>query len=203
MHGIRPNRSRVAMLAEGARYRAKNLDLVGVYINPLRRAVAFSVSEGAVVGGGRPPVSGGVRTGSSGSSGRPWLKDLVTTLDLLDRGEPVPTSRRHVDQEFLAFLRTVQGRTAMDQRVMLLAEGIEPALSPPIARWLSRHPKVSAQVRTRSGAWNQNVLEWLQATASPRTGDGAPRNLPKLITAVERWKQGNEGGRRPFAWTPE
>lgn len=201
--GIRPNRSRVAMLAQESQFRPKKIDLVGVYVNPPQRAVAISLRDGSSSNGGGSlgAASNGAAAGSS--SRRAWMMDLVTTLNTLDRGEPLRTSRRHVEQEFLTFLRSVQERRLGNEKIVLLAEASKPSLSPQLARWLSRHPHVSTRLRMGSEPWNQSLLEMIKEVPTSRPTESPPPSLPQLMSAVARWKRENDDRARPFAWTSE
>jgi len=194
-YDVRPNRSRVALLAEKSPLRAKKIDVVGLYLHPDRKAIAFSFEDEAP----RPP---GVRDAAH----RPWLKDLVTTLNLLDQrnpqGPPLRSSHRYVNQEFLTFLRSVQeGRTG-DARIHLLAESEGGELGPALVRWLSRHPQVSARVREGGEPWKKQVAEWISELSATRSGSSsAPASLPSLRSALERWARDNRESPPHFAWT--
>lgn len=200
-YGIRPNRSRVALLAQDSRFRLKKVDLVGVYVNPPQRAVALSLSDDSRPG----PVPSVRRSWDDAGSLSPptgtWMKELVTTLNLLDRQDPVRTSKRHIDQEFLSFLRFVQNRRMANDRIVLLAEASGPSLSPQLSRWLSRHPQVSTEVCAGTETWKQKIIEYIRDASENRAPGVAPGGLPKLLNAVDRWKKVSVGGQRPFAWT--
>jgi len=203
MYGIRPNRSRVALLAEDSPFRPKTIDLLGVYVNPPRRVVALSFSDGSnSAATGLAPLRQPPSDPPPGPS-RPWMKDLVTTLGLLDRPGEARTTHRHVDQEFLAFLHSVQLQRAGNEKVALLSDAGDSDLSASVARWLSRHPQIMTQVRGDSESWEQMVLSWIRGLSAGGATESPPRNLPKLAAALARWKRTGGGIDRPFAWTPE
>lgn len=201
-YGIRPNRSTVSLLAQNSRFRPRKVDLLGVYVNPPQRAVAISLSEQAT-DQPAPARRSKEETSSAKGSAGPWMKDLVTTLNLLDQQESVRTSRRHIDQEFLSFLRSVQERRLANDRILLLAEAAGPSLSPRLSRWLSRHPHVSTEVCDGPESWKQKVVETIRGASEDRSTESPPGGLPKLLNAVDRWKRVSDDGQRPFAWTQE
>jgi len=129
------------------------------------------------------------------------MKELVTTLNLLDRQEPVRTSKRHLEQEFLSFLRFVQNRRTANEKIVLLAEPGGPSLSPQLSRWLSRHPQVSTEFCAGPDIWKEKVVEFIRDASENRAEGVAPGGLPKFLTAVDRWKKVSVDGQRPFAWT--
>lgn len=202
-YGIRPNRSRLALLAQDQRFRPKNVDLLGVYVNPPQRAVAISLSESPPPRPGRPRDSPERASEAPARPAGPWMQQLVTTLNLLDGQESVRSSKRHVDQEFLTFLRSVQERRSAGDRIVLLTEASGPTLSPQLSRWLNRHPQVSTELCAGTESWKLKVVESIRDAAANRLAATAPRGLPKLLTAVDRWKRVSDSMGRPFAWTSE
>lgn len=201
-HGIRPNRSRVALLARESQFRQKRMNLVGMYVNPPQRAVAVSLRESSSLPWAKMrTLSPAAAPPPPPGSERPWMQDLITTLNLMDRSEPLRTSHRYLDQEFLAFLRSVDERRSMDEKIFLLAEPSEPALSPHLVRWLSRHPQIFAEQPVGPEAWQRRVVGWLERKWGGLLSEFPPDGLPELMTAVARWKQRNANRFLPFAWT--
>jgi transposase len=188
--GIRPNRSRVAQLVEGSTFRPQRLDVVGLFVNPPQRAIAISFGDES----SRLPQP-------KDPTNRPWLKDLVTTLDLMDQQRPVRTSQRYVDQEFLTFLRSVQERRSRDESIHVFAESKGGSPSPAVSRWLSRNPQVSARLQAGSEPWQQKVLEWIREVLEGRPNGSPPVSLPSLRTALERWMRDGGENVPHFAWT--
>jgi transposase len=190
MFGIRPNRSRVARLVEGSAYRPQRVDVVGLYVNPPQRAIAISFGEES--SRPSPPTN---------PTNRPWLKDLVTTLNLLDHQTSIRSSQRYVDQEFLTFLRSIEEGRSRDESIHLFAESEEGSPSPALTRWLSRHPQVSARVHAGSESWKDVLLDWIREVSASRPTDSPPLSLPSLRTALERWARENRESPPHFAWT--
>lgn len=199
--GLRPNRSRVALLAEGSPFRRRELDLVGVYVNPPQRALALSLRDPLGMPSGDPNPLGGDLSPGPERPTRRWMADLVTTLTCLDADGPPRTSRRHVDQEFLAFLRSVEERLNGNDKVVLFAESSGPSLSPNLQRWLRRHPEFTTQICAGADDWEKKVLEGVRTLTAPRGPPGPPTGLPRFLTAAARWRQESAQSPGPFAWT--
>lgn len=205
MYGIRPQSSRVKILAEHSPYLPMQVDLAGVYVNPPQRAVIFSVrpvgpSPEETVGGPSPrkgPLPAAVDK-------RDWMKDLVTTLAALDRPTGPPTRHRNLDREFLTFLRAVTEHRLGKDRIVLVAESPPPSSSPQISRWLDRHPELTARLVEKSEPLAEGVSRAIGA--SPGVTPAAAyslSNLARLQSAVDRWKRDSQASARPFAWKPE
>lgn len=202
-YGIRPDRSRVALLAQSPRSRPKQVGLVGVYVNPPLRAAALwfgspsQPSRRTAAPGRTDPLRSAFRPGNR------WMADLVTTLNLLDRREPLHTSQRHRDQEFLSFLRSVQERRMGLEKIVMLGEASRPTLSPSLLQWLNRHPQISAEVCTGTERWKQKVLESIRTVPEGRSAQTPPVGLPEFLDAVHRWDSESDRRPRPFAWTED
>jgi hypothetical protein len=129
------------------------------------------------------------------------MADLVTTLSLLDRREPLHTARRFTDQEFLAFLRAVHEGRVGTEKIVLLGKESSSSLSPSLVQWLQRHPQVSTEVCAGTEEWKQKVVESIRETQEGRSRQAPPAGLPSFVSAVSEWSREGENRPRPFAWT--
>ncbi len=200
-HEVRPSRSRVAAIARDPRFRQKSIDVVGVYVNPPRRAVAFSLRDNEGTGPGRTALRHAPPTARPGSKGRSWMADLISTLTLLDNRELQGSAHRLVDPEFLSFLHSVRERRQGREQIRILASSPGGATPAPLTRWLNRHPEFSAHVPVGNPPLQQIVVEWLGEPSSRQMVEDSPASLPGLRTAVERWVRETSDEPRPFAWT--
>ncbi len=201
-HGIRPGDSRVKVLAARSPYHPVRVDLAGVFANPPQRAVVLSVrpiGEGARPPAGSHPASGTLLEDHP-PAGRDWMKDLTTTLALLENPTAPGARRRHLEREFLSFLRAVAERRLDGDRMVVVAESEGPSISPSLVRWLSRHPEVSARVVQGSDAFRETLTNVVR---DPGTGAPCPESLPGFQSAVVRWKRESPMLPRPFAWRPD
>lgn len=200
-HGLGPHRSRLALLTQDPRLRPRAADLVGVYVNPPHRAVALGFGDSSPAAPAARRGSGPEESGSSSRASRPWIADLAATLNLLDQSEPIRTTRRYSEQEFLAFLRTVREGHAGPEKVVLLGPESGPALSPPLEQWLRRHPQVSTEVCTGTEQWKQKVVDSIRGNEEGRLRRPPLAGVTSFLTAVNEWQREGSGRVRPFAWT--
>lgn len=198
-YDVRPDRSWATLLARDPLFGPKKVDLVGVYLNPPRRAVALSFETGSFARTANKGPRSNTLASPTKSESR-WITDLVTTLNYLDGQEPPSTSRRCMDQEFLSFLRSVQQRRLGNVKVVLLAGPNGPSLSPSLLQWLRRHPQVSHETAAEAESWKRKVVTSIWEASDGRSQKAAPSGLPNLLNAVARWKREGEERPRPFAW---
>jgi hypothetical protein len=177
------------------------MDVVGVYVNPPSRAVAISFLDQDGVGP-RPAEDHTLPALREGPGGRrPWMTDLVTSLNLLDSSELKGSARRLLDQEFLSFLHSVLERRHGREQIHLWAATDSTEVPPSLSRFLHRHPEFSARVEQGNAPLRDTVVEWIGDVAVRESTVGSPASLPLLQTAVERWAREAADGPRPFAWT--
>jgi transposase len=200
-YDLRPPRSRRAALARSSEFRPKAIDVVGLYVNPPRKALALSVRdpiEHMPVG----PRAGGFQSALRAPiDRRSWGIDLLATLNLLDSSELKGSAPRYLDQEFLAFLQSVGRHRRTRERIVLLAEPSKPGAQRPLERWLPRHPEFSVQFTGEGTPLRQIVADFLEQGSSLRTPGPNPGSLPVLQGAIKRWARETGVGPRPFAWT--
>jgi transposase len=196
-HGIHPPRSRVGALAQDSRFHPKSIDVVGVYVNPPQRAMALSLRDADQ----SKALARGGPSSRAASSGRSWMVDLVTTLNLLDQPDLKGSAHRLLDQEFLSFLHSIHELRQATERIELLAESAGPVPPASLARWVRRHPEFSARVEVGSASLRQIVVEWFGDPSACHPADQPPASLPGLRTAVEEWSRETNKEPRPFAWT--
>jgi len=198
-HGIRPDRSWATLLARDPLFGPKKVDLVGVYHNPPRRAVALSFGDArtASKSARRPPAETARSTERVESR---WMSDLLATLTSLEGHHLVSTTQRYREQELLSFLQSIHERRNGSVKVVLQTEPDGPTLSPSLIQWLRRHPRVSHEVANGSESWKQKVVTSIWEASEGRTQKPAPSGLPNLVNAVARWERDGADHPGPFAW---
>ena len=200
-HDVRPPRSLVATLSRGSRFQPRSVDLVGVYVNPPRRAVAISLRTEERVrraerAGGKAPTASRSRP-----VGRSWLTDLLAMLHPLDSRDLKGSAHRLSDSEFLSFLQSVKARRQRPERIELLSDSSPPTPPSPLTRWVHRYPEFSARVQVGGASVRQLVNEWFGDAATHPLSYRSPASLPDLRTAIDRWVRDSSGRPRPFVWT--
>jgi hypothetical protein len=155
------------------RFLEKVTDMVGVYLNPPERAIAFSTDESL-----------------DGS------QSAQTEFGSLDR-----IRRRERGIEFRAFLQIVDRETPATLDVHLLLDHRLAPAPPELDRWLRQHPRIHLHYlpSDRSGV---TLIDRLVADFSrrgPRVGESA--NALRLRHALKDHVRSARGTPTPFVWT--
>jgi transposase len=200
-HDFRPSRSRLTAIAHDPRFRPKSIDVVGVYVNPPRQAVAFSLRDDEGKDPGGPARRHAPPTTRPRPKGRSWMAELISTLNLLDIRQPKGSARGLVDPEFLSFLDSLRERRQGREQIRLLSAAPGGTPPVPLTRWLNRHPEFSAYGPIGNPPLQQIVVKWFGDSSSRLRTENPPASLPGLRMAVERWVREAGDEPRPFAWT--
>jgi transposase len=200
-HDVTPPRSLVATLARGSLFRAKSVDVVGVYINPPQRAVAISLRSEERTGRGQRPEGAPSLSNRPRPAAHAWVADLLAALHPLDDLELKGTAHRLSDSEFLSFLQSVNVRRKSREQIQLLSESSAATPSTSLIRWLHRYPEFSARIQAGGASVQQLVDEWLREASAQPLSHRPPASLPELRTAIDRWVRDSRSRPRPFVWT--
>ena len=128
-------------LSHDAHFEEKLIDVVGLYQNPPERSVIFSVDE-------KPQTQALERTqavlpmGGDWPEGRPHdyrrhgTVELYAALNILDGQVTTEFHERHRDQEFVAFLRTLDNLVAEGLDIHVVLDNLSAHKTPEVERWL-------------------------------------------------------------------
>lgn len=174
IHGIGPRRRTIpTRSARGMSFLANVTDMVGLYLNPPERAIAFSTDE----------------------------RMRSTRLDRSERRAIERLQRRSQDLEFRAFLQVVDRQTPAPLDVHLLLDSRFAPPPPAVARWLAEHPRFHLHFlpSDRAGA---TLIDRLVAEFSRRrVRPGESPSAQRLRYAIREHFRTSQGYPSPFVWT--
>lgn len=174
IHGIGPRR-RIGPTrsSRGMSFLANVTDMVGLYLNPPERAIAFSTDEAM----------------------------RSTRLERSERRAIERLQRRSQDLEFRAFLQVVDRQTPAPLEVHLLLDSRFAPPPPAVARWLTEHPRFHLHFlpSDRAGA---TLIDRLVAEFSRRrVRPGESPSAQRLRYAIREHFRTSRGYPSPFVWT--
>ena len=147
-------------------------DMVGLYLNPPERAIAFSTDErarGSILGRGQRRAIAGVRRRSEGA-------------------------------ELRAFLQTIDRETPKALDLHLLVDSRLVPSSPELQQWLTRHPRIYLHYLP-SDQLGQTLIDRLVAEFSKKRvrPDTFP-SVQRLHRALREHLRSTQAVPRPFVW---
>jgi len=207
-HGLQPHRVTRFKLSTDPHFVDKLRDVVGLYLHPPDKAVVFCVDEKSGIQAmdrTRPvlPLRPGVPERQTHDYIRHGTTCLYAALRVLD-GVVLGTCRPKRDtKEFVRFLTQVEQTTAADQAVHVILDNLSTHKSPPVQRWLRRHPRVHFHFIPTSSSWLNLVERWFGEITRDRIRRGTFDSVPALVAAIDDYlKHYNEAPRR-FVWTKD
>jgi transposase len=126
---------------------------------------------------------------------------LYAALCLLDGkviGQCLP---RHRSQEFLRFLRTLDQQTPAALDLHLIVDNYGTHKSPPVQRWLHRHPRFHLHFTPTGSSWLNLVERWFREITQKRIRRGSFASVKELLAAIQEYLDECNRAPKRFVWT--
>jgi transposase len=205
-HGLQPHRVTRFKLSKDPHFVDKLRDVVGLYLNPPKKAVVFCVDEKSGIQAldrTRPvlPLRPGVperQTHDYIRHGTTCLYAALRVLDGVVLGECRP---RRDSKAFLSFLDRIERATPVGQAIHVILDNLSTHKSPPVQRWLQRHRRVHFHFIPTSSSWLNLVERWFAEITRDRIRRGTFDSVPALVAAIEEYLARYNQAPRRFVWT--
>ena len=205
-HGLQPHRVESFKLSKDKRFAEKLTDVVGVYLNPPDKAVAWCVDEKTQIQAldrtqpGLPLKKGRCATMTHDYK-RNGTTCLFAALNVL-KGTVIGTCYpRHRNIEFLKFLRKIDRETPKDLAVHMILDNYGTHNHPNVKNWLEKHARFQLHFTPTSSSWLNLVERWFGEITGKRIRRGVFRSVPELVAAIEGYIRLNNENPKPFVWT--
>jgi transposase len=207
-HRLQPHRVGRFKLSTDPQFVEKLRDVVGLYLHPPAKAVVFCVDEKSGIQAldrTRPvvPLRPGVPERQTHDYVRHGTTTLYAALRVLDGVVIGECRRRHRTQEFLRFLHRLEQTTPPRQALHLILDNLSAHKSPPVRRWLMRHPRVHFHFVPTSSSWLNLVERWFLEITRIRIRRGTFTSVPALERAIHEYLTQYNQTPKPFTWTKD
>lgn len=207
-HRLQPHRVTRFKLSKDPHFVDKLRDVVGLYLNPPDKAVVFCVDEKSGIQAldrTRPvlPLRPGVPARQTHDYIRHGTTCLYAALRLFDGvvlGECRP---RRDAKAFVRFLDRVDQVTPPDQTIHVILDNLSTHKSPPVHRWLRRHPRVHFHFIPTSSSWLNLVERWFGEITRDRIRRGTFKSVSVLVAAIDDYLRHYNTAPRRFIWTKD
>ena len=205
-HNLKPHLVKSFKLSRDKQFIAKLRDVVGLYLNPPDRALVLCVDEKSQIQAlDRTQPGLPIKPGRCGTMTHDYKRHGTTTLfaalSLLDGkviGDCMP---RHRHQEFIRFLKKIDGETPAGVDLHLIVDNYGTHKHPRVQSWIRRHPRFHLHFIPTSSSWLNLVERWFREITDKRIRRGAFRSVPELIAAIEDYMSNHNQNPRVFVWT--
>jgi transposase len=205
-HGLQPHRVETFKLSRDPQFVEKLQDVVGLYVDPPKKALVFSVDEKSQIQAlDRTQPGLPMKRGRAGTMTHDYKRHGTTTLfaalniltgDVI--GECMP---RHRHDEFLAFLKKIERQTPADLDLHLIVDNYATHKHAAVERWLIRHPRVHLHFTPTSASWLNLVERFFGELTQKRIRRGVFKSVKELVDAIRAYLDHRNRNPKPFVWT--
>jgi transposase len=204
--GLQPHRVENFKFSKDPQFVEKVRDIVGLYLNPPDRAIVLCVDEKSQVQAlnrTQPilPLAPGVPARQSHDYERHGVTSLFAALDVASGVTISSCYRRHRHQEFLRFLKLIDGAVPKDLDLHLVLDNYATHKTPEIHKWLLRHPRFYLHFTPTSSSWLNLVERWFAELTNRKLRRSAHRSVTELETDIRKWINEWNKDPKPFIWT--
>jgi transposase len=204
--GLQPHRSESFKLSTDPFFIEKVRDIVGLYLDPPDRALVLCVDEKSQIQAlDRTQPLLPMRPGQVERRTHDYRRHGTTTLfAALDvkTGEVIgQCHRRHRSQEFLRFLRRIDGAVPAELDVHLIVDNYGTHKTAAVQRWFAQHPRFHVHFTPTYSSWLNLVERWFALLTERQLRRGVFRSTRDLEQAIERYLARHNENPKPFIWT--
>jgi transposase len=205
-HNLKPHLVKTFKLSRDKRFVEKLYDVVGLYLNPPDKSIVLCVDEKSQIQAlDRTQPGLPMKKGRCGTMTHDYKRHGTTTLlaalSLLDGkviGDCMP---RHRHQEFIRFLKRIEGETPAGLDLHLIVDNYGTHKHPRVKSWLKRHPRFHLHFIPTSSSWLNLVERWFGEITVKPIRRGNFQNVPALIAAIRDYIDNHNQQPQVFVWT--
>ena len=205
-HGLKPHRIAYFKVSTDPAFVAKLRDVVGLYLDPPKRAVVFSVDEKSQIQAlDRTQPGLPLKKGRAGTFTHDYQRHGTTTLFA---ALEVATGKihhaclpRHRRNEFLRFMTRLERRVPKGVGLHVILDNYATHKTPEVDQWLRRHPRVHFHFTPTSASWLNLVERFFSELTTRQLRRLAVTSVRELEAAIHRYIATRNADPKPFTWT--
>jgi transposase len=206
LHNLKPHLSHTFKLSRDAKFLEKLTDVVGLYMNPPHKALVLCLDEKSQSQAldrtqpGRLLKKGRCATMTHDYK-RNGTATLFAALNVLDGKVIGECHSRHRHQEWLKFLRRLDGEFPPELQLHLVMDNYGTHKEPHVQAWLKKHPRFVCHFVPTRFSWLNLVERWFRELTEKAIRRGRFVSVPDLKEAIEEFTQAWNQNPKPFIWT--
>ena len=205
-HNLKPHLVKTFKLSRDKHFVEKLQDVVGLYLNPPDKSLVLCVDEKSQIQAlDRTQPGLPIKKGRCGTMTHDYKRNGTTTLfaalSMLDGtviGDCMP---RHRHQEFIRFLKKIDGESPTGLDLHLIVDNYGTHKHPRVKSWLQRHPRFHMHFIPTSSSWLNMVERWFREITDKRIRRGTFQNVATLVAAIKDYLDNHNQNPRIFVWT--
>lgn len=204
--GLKPHRADTHTLSNDPLFIEKVRDVVGLYMSPPENALVLSFDEKSQIQAlnrTQPilPMKPAQTERRTPDYERHGTTTLFAALNVKTGKVIGKCYRRHRAKEFRAFLEYVESAVPAKLQVHLILDNYATHKSPPIHRWLLRHPRFHLHFIPTHSSWLNLVERWFALLTERQIKRGSHTSVVQLEQAIHEFMSVSNASPKPFVWT--
>jgi transposase len=204
--GLKPHIIQTWKLSTDPQFIDKVRDVVGLYMSPPENALVLCVDEKSQIQAldrTAPclPMLPTTPARMTHDYVRNGTTSLFAAFDLASGSVIAQPYRRHRHQEFLRFLKLIDGAVPKDLDLHLVLDNYATHKTPAIHQWLLKHPRFHLHFTPTSSSWLNLVERWFAELTNRKLRRSAHRSVTELETDIRKWINEWNKDPKPFVWT--
>ena len=205
-NGLKPHQVAYFKVSTDPEFVTKLRDVVGLYVNPPKRAVVFSMDEKSQIQAldrtqpGLPLKKGRAGTFTHDDT-RHGTTTLFAALDVATGAVQHECRPKHTQDDFLAFMTRVERTVPKGLSVHVILDNYSTHKTPDVEQWLRHHRRVHFHFTPTSASW-LNLVELLFNELTRRQLRRlAVNSVDELIAVITTYLNRRNEAPTPFIWT--
>ncbi len=206
-HNLKPWKVDTFKVSNDPQFEEKLVDVVGVYLNPPKRAVVFCFDEKTQCQAlDRTQPSLPMRPGRAGTMTHDYKRngttDLFAALNVAT-GEVVTECRKsHTSTDVLAFFKKIDRSVPRRLDIHVVLDNLSAHMAPEVTEWLADPKRARWHLHfvPTSSSWLNLVERWFNELTRRRLRRGVFTSVPALIDAITTWTNHWNTNPKPFVW---
>src|SRR5450631_4076003 len=205
LHNIKPHLSGTFKVSRDAKFLEKLTDVVGLYLNPPDKALVLCLDEKSQIQAlDRTQPGLPLKKGRCGTMTHDYKRNGTTTLfaalNVLNGKVIGECHGRHRHQEWLKFLRRLDGEFPPQLRLHLVTDNYGTHKEPHVQAWLKKHPRFVCHFVPTSSSWLNLVERWFRELSDKAIRRGSFVSVPDLKQAIDEFMRAWNEKPKPFVW---
>ena len=203
--GLQPHRLQRYMASPDPDFEAKAKEILGLYLNPPRKAAVFCVDEKTAIQAlDRTQPALPLRSGQPERQAVEYVRhgtvSLLAALEVHTGKVQGRCVARHTSQEFVCFLdEAVLGQHR--RPVHLILDNLATHKTAAVRAWLEKHPQVQLHFTPTYSSWLNQVEIWLGMITRHCIRRGIFQSVPDLVHKIMAYVRLYNRNAQPFRWT--
>ena len=203
---LQPHRTETFKLSADPFFIEKVRDIVGLYLDPLDRALVLCVDEKSQIQAldrTRPllPLRPGQVERRTHDYVRHGTTSLFAALDARTGQVIGQCHRRHRAVEFRKFLDAIESQVPAGLEVHLIADNYATHKTALIRNWFAKRPRFQIHFTPTSASWLNLVERWFGLLTEKQLRRGVHQSSGELEATIYRYLDVTNQDPKPFVWT--